>query len=164
MCSKGPLAIFWLLQVISKQYVIFVWSQIVPAWPLTQQCIALWSGVPYTKLGGYRAFLSNFTFRWLWMIPAWPLTSSMCYILVMGSSDQIWRPYACLSILTSCWSRMTPDPALCYILVRVLSIKFDCHRAFLGYPTSGWPWLTPAWPLTPTMHYTLVRGSSSQIW
>ena len=30
--------------------------------------------------------------------------------------------------------------------------------------TSDWPWLTPAWPLIPAMHYALVRGSSYQIW
>ena len=28
----------------------------------------------------------------------------------------------------------------------------------------GWSQMTPAWPLTPAMHYTLLRGSSYQIW
>ena len=36
--------------------------------------------------------------------------------------------------------------------------------AFLRNLTCGWPRLTPAWPLTPAMSYTLIRGSSYQIW
>ena len=45
----------------------------------------------------------------------------------------------------------------------VLSTKFGGHRGLLSNMTSGWP-LIPIWPLTPAMHYTLVRGSSYQIW
>ena len=45
---------------------------------------------------------------------------------------------------------------------RVLPTKFGGLRAFLSNLTSGWPWLTPTWPLTPPMHYTQVRGSSYQ--
>ena len=41
---------------------------------------------------------------------------------------------------------------------------FGGHRAFLRNLTSGWPWLTRVWPLTPAMHYTLVMGSFHQIW
>ena len=42
----------------------------------------------------------------------------------------------------------------------VLSAKFGGHRAFLRNLISGWPWLTPA----PEMSYTLIKGSSHQIW
>ena len=42
--------------------------------------------------------------------------------------------------------------------------KVGGHRAFLRYFTSGWTRLTPAWPFTPAMSYTLIRGSSYQIW
>ena len=42
--------------------------------------------------------------------------------------------------------------------------KFSCHRTFLSNLTTGWPQLTPAWHLTPTIHYILVSGSSYQIW
>ena len=38
------------------------------------------------------------------------------------------------------------------------------HREFLRNLPSGWPRLTPVWPLTPAMSYTLIRGSSCQIW
>ena len=46
----------------------------------------------------------------------------------------------------------------------VLSTKSGGHRAFLSNLASGWLLLTPAWPSTPAMHYTLVRGSFNQIW
>ena len=46
----------------------------------------------------------------------------------------------------------------------VLPTKFGGHRVFLGKLTSGWPWMTPAWLLTPAKYYALVRGSSYQIW
>ena len=38
------------------------------------------------------------------------------------------------------------------------------HRTLLSNLTPGGPLMTPAWSLTPAMHYTLVRGSSHQIW
>ena len=47
---------------------------------------------------------------------------------------------------------------------RVLLTKFSGHRVYLSKLTLTWPQLTPTWPLTPAMHYTLVRGSSHQIW
>ena len=43
------------------------------------------------------------------------------------------------------------------------SPKFGGHTSFLSNLTSSWPWLTPAWPLTPAMHHALIRNSS-QIW
>ena len=33
------------------------WSQMTPAWPLTQQFTTRWSGVLFTKFGSHRAFL-----------------------------------------------------------------------------------------------------------
>ena len=45
-----------------------------------------------------------------------------------------------------------------------LITKFGGHMAFLSNWTSGWSWLTCAWPLTPAMGYALVRGSSYQNW
>ena len=46
----------------------------------------------------------------------------------------------------------------------VLPAKFGGHRAFVIKLTPTWPQLTPSWPLTPAMHYALVRGSSHQVW
>ena len=46
----------------------------------------------------------------------------------------------------------------------ILPTKFGGHRALLSNLTPGWPRMTPAWPLTPAMHYALVRGSSHKIW
>ena len=39
----------------------------------------------------------------------------------------------------------------------VLSTQFGGLRAFLSNLTSGWPQLTPAWPLIPSMYHTPVR-------
>ena len=47
---------------------------------------------------------------------------------------------------------------------RVLLTKFGGHRVYLSKLAPTWPQVTPTWPLTPAMHYTLVRGSSHQIW
>ena len=46
----------------------------------------------------------------------------------------------------------------------ILPTKFGGHRALLSNLTPGWPRMTPTWPLTPAMHYALVRGSSHKIW
>ena len=46
----------------------------------------------------------------------------------------------------------------------VLPTKFGGHRALLSKLTPTWPQLAPTWPLTPAMHYILVRGSFHQIW
>ena len=45
-----------------------------------------------------------------------------------------------------------------------LPTKFGFHRSFLSNLTPGWPRLTSAWPLIPPMYYSLVSGSSYQIW
>ena len=46
---------------------------------------------------------------------------------------------------------------------QVLSIKLIVTCLFLSKLTSSWLWLTPAWPLTPAMHCTLLWGSSDWI-
>ena len=57
-------------------------------WP--KQCVILWSGVLVTKFGGYWRFPSNLTSGWPWLTPEWSLTPAMRYVLVRGSSYQIW--------------------------------------------------------------------------
>ena len=64
------------------------------------------------------------------------------------SIGYIWWPYAFLSNCPLVNFFITPSS----------------HMALLSNFTSGWPWLTPAWPLIPAMSYTLIRGSSYQIW
>ena len=77
----------------------------------------------------------------------------------------IWHFYAILPWVDLSWPMQDLWPHQCIALWSgVLSTKFGGHRAFLRNLTSGWPWLTPAWPSTPTMSYTLIRGSSYQIW
>ena len=44
----------------------------------------------------------------------------------------------------------------------VLPTKFDGLRTLLSKLIPTWPQLTPTWPLTPIMHYALVRGSSTK--
>ena len=58
------------------------WPCLAPAWPLTHQCMTLWSGVLSTKFGSHRAFLSNLITGWPRLTPAWPLTPAMHYTLV----------------------------------------------------------------------------------
>ena len=41
--------------------------------------------------------------------------------------------------------------------------KFGSYRPGLSQLTFSWPQLTPAWPLTPSVHYTLLSGFE-QIW
>ena len=69
-----------------------------------------------------------------------------------------------LSNLTSGWPQYDLWPQHCIMLWSGFFLTNGCHRAFLSNLTSGWPQLTPAWPLTPAMHYALVRDSSYQIW
>ena len=45
-----------------------------------------------------------------------------------------------------------------------LSTKLVATGHFKGMWPLGDPGLTPAWPLTPAMSYTLIRGSLYQIW
>ena len=72
---------------------------------------------------------------------------------------------AMLSKLTPTWPLHEIRPQQCITLWSgVLPTKFGGHRALLRKLTPTWPQLTPTWPLTPAMHYTLVRGSSHQIW
>ena len=62
--------------------------------------------------------------------------------------------------MTSVW----PLTQHCLLLWSgVLPTKFGGHRAFLINLISSWPRMTPAWPLTPAMHYALVRDSSDQM-
>ena len=104
--------------------------------------------------------------------PSWPCKTfdpSMHYTLVWGPFYQFWR-------LQGIFKEFDPQvdpgwpvhdlwPQQCITLWSgILPTKFGGHRAFLSNVTPGWPRITPAWPLTPAMHYTLVRGSSHQIW
>ena len=75
---------------------------------------------------------------------------------------------AFLANVTSGWPSWPVQdlwPHQCFTLWSgILSTKFGGHLAFLRNLTSAGPQLTPTWPLTPAMHYALVRGSSHQIW
>ena len=75
---------------------------------------------------------------------------------------------ALLSKLTPTWPELTLHdlwPQQCIMFWSgILPTKFGGHRALLSNLTPGWPRMTPAWPLTPAMHYALVRGSSHKIW
>ena len=87
---------------------------------------------------------------------------------MLCSIGYIWWPYAFLSnclLVDPSWPLHDLWPHRCIALWSgVLSAKFGGHRAFLRNVTSGWPQLTPAWPLTPAISYTLISGSSYQIW
>ena len=106
---------------------------------------------------------------WPLITPAWPLNPAMRYTIVRGSCNQIWQPSG-ISQQFDLW--LTPaDPCMTFDpsnelhfdqgyflpnLVAIWHFKSIWHLVDPG-------WRTPAWHLTPSMHYTLVRGSSHQI-
>ena len=114
---------------------------------------------------GYKTFLSNLTPGWPQLIPhdlwllqyntiwAWvPLTTFGCHMVFLSNLIPGWHWLS----LHDFW------PHQCTTLrSRVLSTKSGGHRTFLRQFK---PWLTPMWPLTPGMHFTLVKGSSYQLW
>ena len=107
--------------------------------------------------------IEHFKAKWLLLDPSWPLHNiwpQQCITHLLGVLPTKFGGYrALLSKLTPTW------PQQCITLWSdVLSSKFGCHRAYLSNLTPTWPRLTPTWPLTPAMHYALVRGSSCQIW
>ena len=149
------------------------WPLLDPSWPLhdlwPQQCIMFWSGILLTKFGGHRALLSNLTPGWPRMTPAWPLTPAMHYALVRGSSHKIWWPKDIARqidpYLTPADLYMTFDPNNA---VRSGQGFFPPNLVAIGHLLSNltptWPQLTPIWPLTPAMYYSLVSDSFHQIW
>ena len=86
------------------------------------------------------------------------------HLMALGISKQ----------LPSGWPLITPGSHIAFLILDPINALhsglgsflpiFGGHRAFLRNLTSGWPWLTRAWPLTPAMHDALVMGSSHQIW
>ena len=81
-----------------------------------------WSEVQYP--------LKHFYAITLWLTPAdprWPSIPTMHYILVRGSSYQIWWSYGIPSSFIACWPQLTPawfmKPAMLYTLVRGSSYK-----------------------------------------
>ena len=140
------------------------------AWPLII-AMQYWSGQGFSyqiKFGSHRAFLSNMTSGWPRLTPSWPLTSAIHYTLVRGFFLPNFVVRAFVRNLIYGWpSWPLHDLRLqqCITLwTGILPTKFGSHRAFLHNLTSGWPWLTPEWPLTPVMHYTLEWSSCNQIW
>ena len=150
-----------------------IWPLVDPEWPLhdlwPQQFIMLGSGVLPIKFGGHRALLSELTPNWPQLTPIWPLTPSN--VLCSGQGFFLANLVAIGHCLAN-WPLFDPSwplhdlwPQQCVTLWSdILTTKFGGHRAFLSNLTPGWPQVTPAWPLTPAMHYALVRGSSHQIW
>ena len=151
------------------------WPLVDPIWPLhdfwPQQCIMLWSGVLPTKFGGHRALLNNLTATWPQLTPTWPSTPTIQQCITLWSGvlpTKFGGHRALLSKLTPTWPQLTPTwlwPQQCITLWSgILPTKFGGHRAFLSNLTPGRLQMTSAWPLTPAMHYALVRGSFHQIW
>ena len=144
-----------------------------PGWPLHDLWPRQWVTLTLIRGSSYQvwwpyAFLSHLTSGWPWLTPAWPLTPAMHYTLVRGSSHQIWWDRALLSKLTlfdPSWHLHDLWLQQCIMLwPGILPTKCGGHKAFLSNLTPSLTQMTPAWPLTPAMHYVLVRGSPHQIW
>ena len=129
------------------------WPLLDPSWPLhdlwPQQCIMLWSAVLPTKFGGHRH------------IP-WLLTRSIYFSIHCKGRPRFasialsGRPIIFLLYFFSLAFIMFF--LLIWWWINELELELE-----LSNLTPGWPQMTPAWPLTPAMHYTLVRGSH-QVW
>ena len=120
------------------------------SWPLhdlwPQQCITLGSGWPLHDL--------------------WP---QQCISLCSGVLPTKFGGHRALlsklTLLDLNWPLHDLWPQQCITLGSgILPTKFGGHGAFLSNLTPGWPQMTPSWPLTPAMHYALVRGPTHQIW
>ena len=139
------------------------WLTLHDLWP--QQCITLWSGVLPTKFGGHRALLSKLT-------PADPYMTFDPNNALHSGQEFLPSNLVAIGHCWANWPLFDPSWPLHdiwpqqYIMLwsGVLLTKFGGHRVYLSKLTPTWPQLTPTWPLTPAMHYTLVRGSSHQIW
>ena len=66
--------------------------------------------------------------------------------------------------LTLYYPSVTFDPSNVLHSCQGFLLPNSVGWAFSSNLTYCWPWLTSAWPLTPAMHYTLVSGSSYQLW
>ena len=76
----------------------------------------------------------------------------------------IWHCQANWPLLDPSWPLHDLWPKQCIMLWSgVLPTKFGGHRPLSSKFTPTWPQLTPVWPLTPAMHYALVRSSFHQI-
>ena len=136
------------------------WLQLAPARPLvpSMHCTLVWG--PFYQIWWPQGILRNLTSD-----PSWPLHDLWPQQWVTLWSGALPTKFgghtSFLSNLTLADPCMTLNPSNAS---GILSTKFGGHRAFLSNLTPGWPQMTPAWSLTPTIHYTLVRGSSHQIW
>ena len=106
--------------------------------------------------------------NWPLLDPRWPLhdlwPSNACHC-VQGFFPPNWWSLGKLTLLDPSWPLHDLWPQQCITLWSgILPTKFGGHRAFLSNLTPGWPQMAPTWPLTPVMHYTVVRGSTHQLW
>ena len=168
------------------------WPLMTPddLWP--QQCTTLWPGVLFTKFGNHRAFLRQidlwmtFDPRWgrfknmpttdkqidPYLTPSWPLHDlqlQKCIMLWSGVLPTKFGGHRALlsklTVLDPNWPLHDHRPQQCITLWSgILPTTFGGYRAFPRHLTPSWPQMTPAWPLTPAMHYILFRGGSHQIW
>ena len=74
-----------------------IWSVVDPCRLLYdswhQHCTKLWWGVPSTKFGDHRVFLSNLTPCWPWLTPAWLLTTAIHYSGLLPTKFGINRAF-----------------------------------------------------------------------
>ena len=129
-----------------------------PAWSVTQSRHYILVR-DSCKSNSHMTFLSNFTSDWPQLTPCKTFDT-------INALHQIWWPRHFKGI----WPLVDPGWPLhvfwpqqwVTIWSRVLPTKFSGHTSFLSHLTSGWPRLTPAWPLTPAIRYTLVRDFSTK--
>ena len=139
------------------------WPQLTPAWPLTQQCITLWSGVLPTKFGSHRAFVRHLD---LWMTFV-GVTVKLC------SYDSGHTPYPMpsFSSVPQCMTKYLAR----YIPIQTPYISNFNILTYLNVSTSRTPLMTfdpnipthitfPLLQGISTPHMNLIRLCVKKIW
>ena len=136
-----------------------------PAWPLTQQCTTLWSGLLPTKFGSHRVFPRQLD---LWM--TFDLWWGHFENMPIPNPHAKYQPHTSKHGETHSLEHLQLHNAMLHWLhlmaLRISKqlpsgwplINPSSHMAFLSNFTSSWPQQTPARPMIPSMHCTLVWG------
>ena len=144
------------------------WPQLIPAYPINE--LHSESGLGFFPPN--LVATGHFWGIWPLVDPGWPQHNLWPRNELHFDQGFFLPNLMAIRHFSAIWNLVDPGwplhdlwPQQCITLWSgVLLTKFGGHRALLGKLTPTWPQLTSSWPSTPAMHYTLIRGSSQQIW
>ena len=90
-------------------------------------------------------------------------TDTHTYVLFYFSSTRAYQHYKLKNKISNSGWHLRPQQCIT-LRSRVLPTKLGGLVTFLSNSNSAWPQLTPSWPLTPSIHYTLINGSFYLLW